>query len=148
MRDVSTFRLYALRFGYLLIGAGLALTIWPLLADPPADLEHMRGVVWALLGALGLLSLVGLRYPLRMLPLLLFELTWKVVWVLALWLPRWSAGTLNDPMRTTFVECLVGIVLCLLVIPWGYVVRNYVRAPGDRWRGPARPGRDAAVEHG
>jgi hypothetical protein len=27
-----------------------------------------------------------------------------------------------------------GVVLDLLIIPWGYAWRHYVKAPGDRWR--------------
>ena len=33
MTDVSLFRLYALRAGYLFVAAGLAATIWPLLIN-------------------------------------------------------------------------------------------------------------------
>jgi hypothetical protein len=34
---------------------------------------------------------------------------------------------------------LMGVVLVPLVLPWGYLWRHYVKAPGDRWRG-AGPG--------
>jgi hypothetical protein len=27
-----------------------------------------------------------------------------------------------------------GVVLCPLVIPWGYVFTNYLRKAGDRWK--------------
>lgn len=43
------------------------------------------------LGALTALSLLGVRHPVRMLPLLLFELAWKLLWALAVWLPLWLA---------------------------------------------------------
>jgi hypothetical protein len=36
--------------------------------------------------------------------------------------------------------CLMGVVLFPLVIPWGYVLANYVKAPADRWRKPVLPG--------
>jgi hypothetical protein len=142
MHDVSLLRLYLLRATYLLIAVGLGLTIWPLLLAPPPDLEHMRGVVWALLGGVSLLAVLGLRYPLQMLPLLLFELVWKAVWVLAIGLPRWSAGTLDAGMEQTMFDCLLGLVLVPLVLPWGYVRARYVRRPGDRWGHTAAPEAD------
>ena len=134
MHEVSTFRLYLLRAAYLLIAVGLGSLIWPALVDTPTNLEHMRGVVRALLAAVGVLALVGIRYPLKMLPLLFFELVWKTIWVLAIGLPLWSADAFTPASRETWRDCLFGIALCLLVIPWGYVLATYVRAPADRWR--------------
>jgi len=53
--------------------------IWPLILHHPANLGHMRGVVRSLLGALTLLCLLGVRYPVKMLPLLFFEFAWKAI---------------------------------------------------------------------
>ena len=49
MADVSLFRLYALRAGYLLIAVGLASTIWPLLLNHSPTWPLMNGVVCSLL---------------------------------------------------------------------------------------------------
>lgn len=134
MPEVSVFRLYLLRATYLLIVVGLGSVIWPTLVAVPTDLEHMRGVVRALLATVGLLALLGIRYPLKMLPLLFFELAWKTIWVLAIGLPLWSAHAFTPGTRETWRDCLIGIALFLAVIPWRYVFATYVRAPGDRWR--------------
>ena len=72
MSDVSTFRLYLLRGMYAFIALGLVLTRWPEILNPPADAAHMDNVVASMLGAVSLLALLGIRYPLRMLPLLFF----------------------------------------------------------------------------
>lgn len=147
MSEVSTFRLYILRATYLLIAVGLGFMIGPGLIEPPADLEHMRGVVRALLGAMGLLALLGLRYPLRMLPLLFFELVWKSLWLAVFGLPLWRAGALDGAMRATAGDCLFGVAVCMVAIPWGYAARNYVRRAGDPWtRRAARPDSAHAVE--
>jgi hypothetical protein len=51
------------------------------------------GVVRAILAAVSLLALLGVRYPIQTLPLLPFELAWKTVWVLAIGLPLRRAGS-------------------------------------------------------
>jgi hypothetical protein len=139
MSEVSTFRLYLLRAMYLLIAVGLGSMIWPGILHHPTDLAHLRGVVRALLGSLSLLMVLGLRYPLKMLPLLFFELTWKAIWVLAFGLPLWTAHQLDPDSQETLRDCLLGVVLVPLVIPWRYVVANYVKLPGDRWTAPKTP---------
>ena len=137
MTDVSPLRLWVMRFMYLVMAVGIGLTIWPLILGHGPDVPRMTGVAWALLGTIGLLALLGLRYPLRMLPLLLVELTWKVIWLAAFALPRWLDGTLDEGMRSTIFDTSLGAVL-LVVIPWRYVYDNYVRKPGDPWaRRPA-----------
>jgi len=51
MTDVSTFRLYLLRAGYLLLVVGLGSTIWPAILDNTTTWELQRGVVVSMLGA-------------------------------------------------------------------------------------------------
>jgi len=134
MAEVSTLRLYLLRAMYLLIAVGLGLTIWPgILA--PGNASHMGSVVRSMLGALALMALWGVRYPVKMLPLLLFEFTWKVIWVVAFGLVPWLGGGLDAARQETLFECLMGVVLVPLAVPWGYVLREYITAPGDPWRG-------------
>jgi len=136
MKDVSLFRLHLLRASYLLLVVGLGLTVWPLIVQHAATWERMHSVAACLLGALGLLSVLGLRYPLRMLPLLLFEVAWKAIWLSAVALPLWLARRMDAATSETAVECLMAVIF-LFVIPWGYVVRTYVTASADPWRGRA-----------
>jgi hypothetical protein len=59
-----------LRAGYLLIGVGLALVKWPLLPNA-ASLPLYDGVTLCMLTAMSLLAFLGLRYPVKLLPVLL-----------------------------------------------------------------------------
>ena len=133
MSEVSTFRLYLLRAGYLIIAVGLALMIWPGLIHPPENLPHMNAVVRSLLGAVCLLAALGIRYPLKMLPVLFFELVWKTIWILAFGLRLWSTNKLDADTRETLHDNIFGIILVIIVTPWGYVFRHYLKARGDRW---------------
>lgn len=128
--ELPLWRLYVLRAMYLLIVVGLGATIIPQILAPGAI---GRGVIPSLLGAVWLLALLGLRYPLQMLPILLFELAWKTIWMLAYGLPQRSGGDRPPTFAEDFFNIGTGAIL-LLVIPWGYVWRRYVLAPGARWR--------------
>lgn len=138
MEELSTARLNALRALYLLIALGMGVQIWPLIVNHPANVEQMRGVARAFFGALTLLCLVGARYPVKMLPLMLFEFVWKVIWVASFGIPLWLTHQLDSDTAETMKACLMGVVLVPLVIPWGYVIRHYIRAPGEPWRSAAK----------
>jgi hypothetical protein len=124
-------RLYVLRAAYLLLVVGLGTMIVPVLLDH----EPMaRGVIPSLLGAVWVLAFFGLRYPLQMLPLLMFELVWKTIWLIGFGLPQWSSGQLPPTFAEDFQNIVFGVVLMPLVIPWGYVYRHYLRQPATPWR--------------
>lgn len=134
VQPLSTPRVNLLRAVYLLIALGMGLQVWPLILASPELPEHMRGVVRAMLGALTLLAVLGVRYPVRMIPLLMFELAWKCIWVAAYGLPLWTAGRLDPSTTETLVACIMGIVLVPLVLPWPHIVATYLKAPTDPWR--------------
>jgi hypothetical protein len=137
MSEVSTFRLYLLRAMYVFMAVGLAIfKLGPAILHPEA-LSPQDTVIVCVLGAFALLAVVGIRYPLKMLPLLFFEFVWKAIWVVAFGLPLLLSGQLDPNVSfggtETLVNCLLGIVLVPLVTPWGYVLKQYLKVPGDRW---------------
>ena len=136
MSEVSTFRLYLLRAMYLFTVVGLAIVKLPALLHPAA-LSPGDSVILSVLGATALLAVVGIRYPIKMLPLLFFEFVWKAIWILVFGLPLLLSGGLDPNISfggtETLIACLVGVVLVPLVMPWGYVFKHYLKAPGDRW---------------
>ena len=130
--DLSPTRLNLMRGGYLLMGVGLVLVKWPLL--PKAHtLPLYEGVTLCLLTAMSLLAFLGLRYPVKLLPVLLFESAWKLLWLSLVALPQAVDGDIDAATSEVAVNCSL-VVVILAVTPWHYVWRTYVRAPSDRWR--------------
>jgi len=129
--EVSIARLYVLRATYLLLVVGLGTLMVPQLIN---HAPMARGVIPSLLGGVGLLALIGLKYPLQMLPLLMFEFVWKTIWLVAFGIPQWSAGQMPATFTEDFRNIAFGVVLMPIVIPWRYVCRYYVRQPAARWR--------------
>ena len=142
MVEVSLFRLYLMRAMYSFIVVGFGFFIWPgiLHHDRPWELKH--GVVNCMLVAFWLLALFGLRYPLQMLPVLLWEFVWKTVWLLAVGLPAWRSGQMDANTQANAYACMFALLIPL-VLPWRYVLVNYLVKAGDPWRagraaGPAQ----------
>ena len=129
---LSPRRLNILRIGYLVMGVGLAVFKWPSLVNhEPWDLY--QGTVECLLIAMSVLALMGLRYPIRMLPILMFEVAWKLLWLGVVALPLWLDGDLDGATREQLMKVL-WVVIVIAVIPWRYVFTQFVTASGDAWR--------------
>ncbi len=127
------YRLHLMREGYFYMTVGLAIFKVPELFSIGASRPLMEGVVTCILTAMCILAFVGLRYPVRMLPLLLFESIWKLIWLGAMALPANMDNAVDPAMSELIFNCSM-VVIILAVIPWRYVLRHYVTAKGDRWR--------------
>ncbi len=132
--ELPLYRLYVLRVSYLLIGLWQGSRTWPAILHHARPWDFWHGVGTSFFGALTLLCLLGVRYPVRMMPLLIFEFTWKLIWVLAAWLPPYLGHTLDPDIADSFPGIFLGVVIVPLVLPWGYLWKTYVATPGDRWR--------------
>lgn len=141
--QLSLPRLYALRVGYLVLGGGLAVVKWPLFFHRDTPWTLTEGVVNCMLAALSLLALLGLRYPVAMLPVLLFECSWKVIWLSVVALPLWTSHN-PDPATLATTYSVLVVVIIFAVIPWRYVYSQYVTGRGDRWRSD----RPRPLDHG
>jgi hypothetical protein len=134
MHEVSVFRMYVLRGMYLFIVAGLGIFLWPGLLSPDRH-GALAGTAQSscMLAAFSLLCALGLRYPLKMLPVLLWEVLWKTLWLLLVPFPQWLAGHVDESLQPDIFACSL-VVLVYLAIPWGYVYRQFVKAQGECWR--------------
>jgi hypothetical protein len=131
MNEVSLVRLYVLRGAYLMIAVGMGSEVWPQILSH-GSWELMAGAVKCMLGALTLLCVLGLRYPIKMLPLLFWEVAWKLIWLLSVALPLWRENQMDADTRDfAFAVCFVVIVIA--AIPLRYVWRHYGLAAGDPW---------------
>lgn len=130
--EVSLFRLYTLRASYLVLALGLAVYMWPSVISHTNQFAVAKGVQFALLAGLGATAALGLRYPVQMLPVLLFELTWKAIYLVAFAAPLWSAHQINAAVAED-IKSVAMVVIFIPLIPWRYVVANYILKPGDRW---------------
>jgi hypothetical protein len=140
--EVSLVRLYVLRAVALFFAVDGFFSKLPYLIHPdPAS----RGIIASMLAALWVSAFFTVRYPLRMMPIFLFELIWKTLWLIDYGLPQWLAGTGSPRLGRDLFEIGFFPIPIALIIPWGYVWRRYVGQSADRGHRPAgEPGASEA----
>lgn len=138
---LSPTRVTLLRVLYLIIIVGNGLMTAPQLLMPATSIADSHSVVNSMLGALMCLSILGLRYPTAMLPVLFWELAWKCIWLFNFALRTWLDGGLDAYAQGVAVAVGFGLIVVPLLLPWPYIFRRYVSWPGEPWRNPpATPG--------
>jgi len=130
--DVPLWQLYTLRVCYIILAGGLGLYIWPTVIQHTAEFATSQGIRTSLLAGLGATALLGFRYPTKMIPLLLFELIWKVIYLVAFALPLWRTHQIPAAVAAD-ITAVLWVVVFVPLIPWGCVWREYATAPGERW---------------
>ena len=150
---VSAVRSNLLRAVYLCNVVLLGYQVWPgIIAGNLRGWEPMAAVGISFYAGLSVLSVLGVRYPLAMLPLLFLQVFYKVVWLFALWLPLQLEGSASrmdlGGLDLSLAAALFAIVVLgdLVLIPWRYVMAQFVRARagGSSVSGDMR-GRDSSL---
>jgi hypothetical protein len=131
---VALWRINAMRFVFLLMAVIMGgMFVWPQLLFESADWDVMRGLAKSMLGALALMSLLGVRYPLQMLPLMIYEIAWKTIWIVLIAGRAWMAGKWTPDIEALFYDC-IGIIIAYFILPWRYVWARYIVQPMEPLR--------------
>jgi len=116
---------------YTIFGAGvfgLGVILAPEILISMMGLPLQDPVIFGIAGsvyvAFGLVSIPGLRAPLKFVPLLLLQLSYKVVWFLGVALPPGLKGQFPAHGYIFVAIFLSYIIGDLIAIPFGYVLKN------------------------
>jgi hypothetical protein len=116
---------------YTILGAGgygLGIIFVPdaiqsLLGAPRQD-PVVLGVTGSVYLSFALLSILGLRSPLKFVPVLLLQLTYKTIWFVGVIIPILIAGKLPTYTILLAVIWATYIIGDMIAIPFGYVFRK------------------------
>ncbi len=126
---VARWRIEVLRAMFLVWACAGFFMVLPVLVD--AELSQ-RGMSQSMLAGLWVCSFFGVRRPLLMLPLFLFEFFWKSIWLCIYGLPQWLAGEMRPQLSEDLLAIGSGPFLFAAIIPWGHVWRSFVERIGRR----------------
>jgi hypothetical protein len=141
---VRPFNVWGLRLFYFLMLAFVTPTAWGILLSHQGAWNPLEAVTWAVWATYPALGLFGLFQPLRWLPIMFFAIGYKALWLVAVALPMWQAGTLAGTQTAAIAQSFLALPLLVAVVPWGYAYRTYVRWPRSA-HAPTSGGRPSTV---
>jgi len=126
---VRKINIYLLRALFTLIFVFVGKSSWTYIGVNYGVLDPMEGVVWCVWASFSVLSMVGIIYPLKMLPLILLEILYKVIWLLVVAYPLWSVGQIEGSDAEGLLLPFLWVILPIVAVPWKYVFRKYIYTP-------------------
>jgi len=123
---VRPINIYLLRVLYSLMFVGVAFEAWTTIITHERYWDPTRAVAWCVWAAYPTLSIFGLLRPLRWLPIVIFMIFYKTLWVIVVAYPLWRAGTLAGSPADEMAHVFIGAPFVALIVPWVYVFKNYV----------------------
>lgn len=124
---VRPIHILLLRILYGLMFVVLGYTVWGHILSIRGPWEPYEAVAWCVWAGFSLMAGFGLFHPLKMIPVLLLEIVYKSLWLFLVAAPLSMTGELEDSLAEEIATSFVLVVLPILVVPWGYAFRVFVR---------------------
>ncbi|SFG16789.1 hypothetical protein SAMN05518865_10930 [Duganella sp. CF458] len=126
---VMRINLYLLRLLYALMFFMLGQTTWTEILTHQGQWEPNQAVAWTVWTAFATLAGLGLLRPVKMLPIILLEVFYKVMWLAIVAYPLWARGELVGSPAESTTYAFLGVLLAIVAVPWGYIAKSYFTWP-------------------
>jgi len=123
---VRPINIYLLRVLYFLMFVGVGVETWQKIIYHEGPWDHTKAVAFCVWAAYPTLAIFGLLQPLRWLPIVIFMIFYKTIWVFAVAYPLWRAGTLVGNPAEEMAYIFVWAPVIALFVPWVFLFKNYV----------------------
>ncbi|MDM7859436.1 hypothetical protein QTP81_02310 [Alteromonas sp. ASW11-36] len=123
---IRPFNIYFMRAIYLLMFFVLGKDVWSHILTHEGPWQEMEAIAWSVWAAFSGLAALGVFRPVEMIPLLLLEIFYKVLWLVIFAWPLASSGQLEGSGSEATVFAFGLVLLPILAVPWGYVVKKYL----------------------
>ena len=150
--------IYLLRLVFFLMFVFVGSDSWTSIINHVGPWDHVRAAALCMWAAYSTMAVLGLMHPLRMLPIMLFTIFYKSLWLIVVAYPLWRTGALAGSPAEGMTYVFLWVPLAIVAVPWTYAFRTYVLPPkrkpagvraaadsAQRDSSPALTGREASL---
>ena len=123
---VRPINIYLLRLLFLLVVVFVASDSWSAMLKHQGQWDHVRAAAVCMWASYSVLSIFGLINPLKWLPIVMFDIVYKIIWLVIVAYPLWSTGQLAGSPAEGMTRAFVWVILPIVAMPWAYAFRTYV----------------------
>lgn len=126
---VYKINIYLLRLLFILMLIFLGQDAWTHILTFQGSWDPVQAAAWSIWASYSVLAVLGIIHPVKMLPLVLLEIFYKVFWLILVAYPLWSTNQLSGSPAEAMTYVFLWVVLPIIAMPWKYAFENYVLKP-------------------
>ena len=123
---VRPINIYLLRLLFALVFLAVGSDSWGGILRHHGPWDPVRAAAVCMWAGYSVLSIFGVFQPLKWLPFVLFELVYKLTWLIAVAYPLWKAHALWGTPAGEIANAFLWFPLALFAVPWRYVLETYL----------------------
>ena len=123
---VPRINIYLLRILFTLMFIFLSYDSWTHIIKHTGTWEVTDAAAWCMWASYSIISFIGILRPLKMLPIILFEIIYKVTWLLVVAYPLWKKNELIGSPAEGMTRVFVWVVFPIVAMPWRYFFRTHI----------------------
>ena len=124
---VRPISIYVLRVYFALMFFMMGYTAWSHIVNHEGDWEPLNAVTWCVWAAYATISVFGIYKTLKMLPIVLFMIFYKILWLIVVAFPLWKTNKLIGSTSEELANIFIWATLPVLFFPWIYFYNNFVK---------------------
>lgn len=129
---VPRINIYVMRLFFLLMFVFVGFDSWSSIINHEGPWKPINAVAMCVWAAYSTMSIVGVLHTLKMLPIMLFMIFYKTLWLIVVAYPLWITNQLAGSDAEGMANIFIWVIIPIVGMPWRYVFRtlcgNQIRA--------------------
>lgn len=125
---VRPIQFYFLRLLFGLMFLFVGFDAWSGIVKHQGPWNPVSAAALCMFASYSTLSILGVFRPLKMIPILLFMVVYKSIWLSIVAYPLWAAGKLAGSPAEGMANVFRWVAVVIVFMPWKYVFTRYFRA--------------------
>lgn len=117
--------IYVMRLFFLLMFVFVGFDSWSAIINHQGAWKPINAVALCVWAAYSTMSILGVFHTLKMLPIMLFMIFYKTLWLIVVAYPLWITNQLAGSDAEGMANVFVWVIIPIVGMPWRYVFRTY-----------------------
>jgi hypothetical protein len=123
---VPLINIYLLKLLFILMFLFLSYDSWAHILHHTGPWDPANSAAWFMWASCALIAVIGIRRPLKMLPIVLFEIIYKTAWLIFIAYPLYQRNELTGTPTERMADNFMLVILPIVAMPWRYFFRTYI----------------------